>query len=506
MSAAHSASKKRATGISPTRAEDFPTWYQEVVRAGELATMAHVRGSMVIKPWGYGIWERMQGRLDAEIRKRGHENVYFPVLIPLSYFQKEAEHVEGFAKEMAVVTHHRLEEKDGKVVPAAEFAEPLIVRPTSETIIGASMAEWINSYRDLPLLLNQWANVVRWEMRPRIFLRTTEFLWQEGHTAHATAEEALAETLDIHGMYQEFAEQWLAMPVIPGEKSPSERFPGALRTFTIEAMMQDGKALQAGTSHYLGQNFARAAGIDFLDADGERKLVHTTSWGVSTRLIGGMVMQHGDDDGVRLPPRIAPHQVVIVPVLRGTDSDGEVREFAMKVAEVVREAKDLDGLPVRAHVDVRQYRAQDKRWQWTKKGAPVIVEVGPRDLENGEVTWRVRHESAQVRRTPLAAFGDAVSAALKDLQDELLGSARRQLEEGVRRDVHTLGQAEELFRDEGRPGFVLAKWCGAPECEVGLKPFGVTIRTLPENLASDAESCLICGQPARTDAVFGQSY
>jgi prolyl-tRNA synthetase len=505
MSAAPPASKKQATGISPTRAEDFPGWYQEAVRAAELASMAHVRGSMVIKPWGYGIWELMQRRLDAEIRRRGHENVYFPVLIPLSYFQKEAEHVEGFAKEMAVVTHHRLEEKDGKIVPAGEFAEPLVIRPTSETIIGASMAEWINSYRDLPMLLNQWANVVRWEMRPRIFLRTTEFLWQEGHTAHATAEEALAETLDIHRMYQEFAEQWLAMPVIPGEKSPSERFPGALRTFTIEAMMQDGKALQAGTSHYLGQNFAQSAGIGFVDADGERKLVHTTSWGVSTRLIGGVIMQHGDDNGILLPPRLAPHQVVVVPVLRGTDSDGEVLEYAAKVAEAVREAKDLDGAPIRAHVDVRQYRAQDKRWQWTKKGAPVLVEVGPRDLAGGEVTWRVRHQPDEVRRTPLTAFGDAASAALQDLQDELLGAARRRLEAGIHRDVRTLAQAEALFQ-ETRPGFVLAKWCGSPACEVGLKKFGVTIRTLPENLSSDARTCLICGEPAEIDAIFGQSY
>jgi prolyl-tRNA synthetase len=506
MSVASAPPKKRSTGIVPTRAEDFPGWYQEAVRAGELATMAHVRGSMVIKPWGYGIWEQMQSRLDAEIRRRGHENVYFPVLIPLSYFQKEAEHIEGFAKEMAVVTHHRLEERDGKIVPTAEFAEPLVVRPTSETIIGESMAEWINSYRDLPLLLNQWANVVRWEMRPRIFLRTTEFLWQEGHTAHATGDEALAEALDIHRMYQDFAEQWLAMPVIPGEKSPSERFPGALRSFTIEAMMQDGKALQAGTSHYLGQNFARAAEITFLDADGERKLVHTTSWGVSTRLIGGVVMEHGDDEGVRLPPRIAPHQVVIVPMLRGVDTDGAVREYAAKVASVVGDARDLYDRPIRVHVDLRQYRPQDKRWQWTKKGAPVIIEVGPRDIAGEEVTWRARHEVGEVRRTPLAEFGATVSAVLQDVQDALLTSARRRLDAGIHRDVTTFAQAEALFRDDPRPGFVLAKWCGSPECEIGLKKFGVTIRTLPENMESAARTCLVCGRPASVDAVFGQSY
>src|SRR5579875_1100264 len=290
-------SRNRSTGVSPTRDEDFPGWYQEVVRAADLAVPAHVRGAMVIKPWGYGIWQLMQARLDAEIRRRGHENVYFPMLIPLSYFQREADHVAGFAKEMAVVTHHRLEERDGKLVPAGELAEPLVVRPTSETIIGQSMADWIQSYRDLPLLLNQWANVVRWELRPRIFLRTSEFLWQEGHTAHATEAEAIEETIGSHRMYQQFTEDFLAMPVIPGEKPPSERFPGALQSFSIEAMMQDGKALQAGTSHYLGQNFARAADISFLDSDGQRRHAYNTSWGMSTRLIGGLIMVHSDDDG-----------------------------------------------------------------------------------------------------------------------------------------------------------------------------------------------------------------
>lgn len=505
MNSATQASE-RATAISPTRGMDFPGWYQEVVRAADLASMSHVRGMMVIKPWGYGIWELMQRTLDSEIRRRGHENVYFPLLIPLSYFQKEAEHIEGFAKEMAVVTHHRLEERDGRIVPAAEFAEPLVIRPTSETIIGESMAEWVSSYRDLPLLLNQWANVVRWEMRPRILLRTTEFLWQEGHTAHATAEEALAESLDMHQMYRDFAEGWLAMSVISGEKPPTERFPGALRSFSIEAMMQDGKALQAGTSHFLGMNFARASNISFLDTDGERKYAHTTSWGMSTRLVGGLVMTHADDDGLVLPPRVAPHQVVIVPMLRGNDADTSVLAYAEQVATAVASAPDLDGQPVRVHLDRRQYRPQEKRWQWTKKGAPIVVEIGPRDVAGQEVSWRVRTEVGTVRRTSLSSFPEATRAALAELQQFLLAQARERLAASIRADVENFEEAERYFRDGGRAGFVLAKWCGSTECELALKPAGATIRCLPNEMIAPSETCLICHKKADASAVWGLSY
>ena len=308
---------KAKTGISPTRAEDFPQWFQSVVRDAEIAELDHVRGAMVIRPWGFGMWELMQRRLDDGIKQTGAENAYFPLFIPLSYFEEEAKHVEGFAKEMAVVTHHRLEQgPDGGLHPAAELSEPLIVRPTSETIIGRSFAKWINSYRDLPLMVNQWCNIVRWEMRPRVLLRTTEFLWQEGHTAHATEEEALDETRRMLGVYREFAESALALPVIAGEKPESERFPGAESSLTIEAMMQDGKALQSGTSHYLGQNFSRAMEMDFTDENGESRLCFTTSWGVSTRMMGAVVMTHGDDNGLRVPPRVAPKQVQIVPITR----------------------------------------------------------------------------------------------------------------------------------------------------------------------------------------------
>ena len=358
-------------GISPTRAEDFPAWFQSVVREAEVAELAHVRGSMVIRPWGYAIWELMQAELDREIKASGAQNAYFPLFIPLSYFEAEAKHVQGFAKEMAVVTHHRLEEDPAdpeKLRPGGELAEPLIVRPTSETIIGKSFAKWINSYRDLRLMVNQWANVVRWEMRPRVLLRTTEFLWQEGHTAHASEEEARRETEDMLEVYRRFAESFLAMPVITGEKPEEERFPGAAMSLSIEAMMQDGKALQAGTSHYLGQSFAEAAEIDFLNKDGERQLVHTSSWGVSTRLLGALIMSHGDDVGLRLPPAVAPQQVVVIPVLRGKDDDA-IRAEVEALAAELRE-QSFRGKPLRVLADLRDREAVAKRWEWTRKGVP----------------------------------------------------------------------------------------------------------------------------------------
>ncbi|MCU0753164.1 MAG: proline--tRNA ligase [Akkermansiaceae bacterium] len=308
------------TAITPTRAEDFPEWYQQVIKAADLAENSETRGCMVIKPWGYGIWELIQQQLDRKFKATGHQNAYFPLLIPLSYLEKEAEHAEGFATECAVVTHHRLETvKDPvtgktKMIPTGELAEPYVIRPTSETIIGAAFARWIESYRDLPLLINQWANVMRWEMRPRLFLRTAEFLWQEGHTAHETKDEAITETRLMHGVYEEFLRDHLAIPVIPGEKTANERFPGAEMTLTVEAMVQDRKAIQAGTSHYLGQNFSKAQNIAFTGRDGTVQLAHTTSWGVSTRMIGTLIMAHADDDGLILPPRVATQQIVIVPI------------------------------------------------------------------------------------------------------------------------------------------------------------------------------------------------
>src|SRR5213595_2212746 len=325
------------TAISPRREEDFPEWYQQVVRAAELAEPSDVRGCMVIRPWGYGIWENMQRQLDTMFRATGHRNAYFPLFIPLSYLAKEAEHVEGFAKECAVVTHSRLEANaEGKLVPASPLTEPLVVRPTSETIIGASYAKWVQSYRDLPILINQWANVVRWEMRPRLFLQTTEFLWQEGHTVHETEAEARVETQQIGTMYAKFAREHCALPVFTGEKSDSERFPAAVQTLTIEAMVQDRKAIQAGTSHFLGQNFSRASGIQFQNREGKQEFGWTTSWGMSTRLIGTLIMMHGDDDGIVLPPRIAPTQIIIVPVATREESRTRIMEACDSLALQLR--------------------------------------------------------------------------------------------------------------------------------------------------------------------------
>src|SRR5882757_3955358 len=331
------------TAITPRREDDFPEWYQQVIRAAELAEPSEVRGCMVIRPWGYGIWENMQRQLDAMFKATGHRNAYFPLFIPLSYFEREASHVEGFAKECAVVTHHRLElNADGKMVPASPLTEPLVIRPTSETIIGASYAKWVQSYRDLPILINQWANVVRWEMRPRLFLRTTEFLWQEGHTVHETEAEARAETQQMLEVYETFVRDHLAIPVFSGEKSESERFPGAVQTLAIEAMVQDRKAIQAGTSHFLGQNFARASGIQFQSRTGAREFGWTTSWGMTTRLIGTLIMMHGDDDGIILPPRIAPTQIVILPVAPKEETRAKVIEACDNLAARLRDIRYAD--------------------------------------------------------------------------------------------------------------------------------------------------------------------
>src|SRR4030088_3589767 len=373
------------SAISPRRAEDFPEWYQQVVRAAELAEPSDVRGCMVIRPWGYGIWENMQRNLDAMFRATGHRNAYFPLFIPLSYFAKEAEHVEGFAKECAVVTHSRLEVgPDGKMKPASPLNEPLVVRPTSETIIGASYAKWVQSYRDLPILINQWANVVRWEMRPRLFLRTTEFLWQEGHTVHETEAEARAETQQMLDVYETFVRDHCAIPVFGGEKSESERLPGAVETLSIEAMAQDRKAIQAGTSHFLGQNFARASGIQFQTRDGKQEFGWTTSWGMTTRMIGTLIMAHADDDGLVLPPRIAPTHVVIMPITPKEETRAAVLDAADKLAAQLRSVRYFD-TPVEVEIDRRDLGGGVKNWEWIKKGVPLRVELGPRDLESGHV-------------------------------------------------------------------------------------------------------------------------
>lgn len=501
------------TAVSPTRAENYPEWYQQVIRAADMAEMSGVRGCMVLKPWGYGIWELMTRDLDRRFKETGHENAYFPLFIPVSLLQKEADHVEGFAKEMAVVTHHRLVNRDGKLVPDGALDEPLVVRPTSETIIGEAFARWVKSYRDLPVLINQWANVVRWEMRPRIFLRTAEFLWQEGHTAHASEAEARAETETMLKVYQEFAESVLALPVIAGEKTPHERFPGAENTYCIEAMMQDGKALQAGTSHYLGQSFAKAANIAFQNKGGEMELAYTTSWGVSTRLIGAVIMTHADDDGLRLPPGIAPQQVVILPIFRDEADRDRVMAYAEQVLARVQ-ARSFAGQPVRVRIDTRDLAGPDKRWQWIKKGVPLILEVGPRDVDQQNVAL-TRRLSVNAKKTILPLQDLDVDAELRACQEGLYQQALAIRERRIRTDITTTEALTAYFGASGEnsfndgQGFVRAPFCGDEDAvEPLLKSLGVTIRCIPQDQPAPATlgPCVLTGRPARYEALFARAY
>jgi prolyl-tRNA synthetase len=504
--------KQVTTAINPRRDQDYPEWYQQVIKAADLAEVSVVRGCMVIKPWGYGIWEGFQRQLDRMIKDTGHVNAYFPLLIPLSFLEKEAAHVEGFAKECAVVTHHRLEAKDGKLIPAGELDEPLVVRPTSETIIGDSFARWVQSYRDLPLLINQWANVFRWEMRTRLFLRTAEFLWQEGHTAHASREEALEETFKMLEVYRACVEDVLAMPVIKGEKIPEERFPGAVDTFCIEAMMQDRKALQAGTSHYLGQNFAKASEIKFLNKDGVIEHAYTTSWGVSTRLIGGMIMTHSDDDGLRLPPKVAPKQVVIIPIVPKPDVEGAVFEYAESIAAALR-AKIYNGAPMEVIVDKRDIRGGDKSWEWIKKGIPVRLEVGPRDIDSKQVVLYRRDKGPRDKAfVSMNEVVETMTTTLDDIQKTLFAEALAFQRRHTTSDISELKDFIEFFtpknaeKPEVHGGFVIAKWSGAPEALELLSQHKVTVRCLPLEQSGTEGRCVVTGKPAVKDAIFAKAY
>jgi prolyl-tRNA synthetase len=501
-----------ATAITPTREKDFPEWYQQVVRAADLAENSEVRGCMVIKPWGYGLWENIQRHLDVMFKATGHQNAYFPLLIPLSYLEKEAEHAEGFATECAVVTHHRLEaqkQADGttKMIPTGQLAEPFVIRPTSETIIGAAFARWVQSYRDLPLLINQWCNVMRWEMRPRLFLRTAEFLWQEGHTAHETEEEAMAEARTMHGVYEEFLTNHLAIPVIPGEKTARERFPGALNTFTVEAMVQDRKAIQAGTSHFLGQNFSKAADIGFLGRDNQRHLAWTTSWGVSTRLIGTLIMAHGDDDGVILPPRVATNQIVILPVTPKPDTRDAVFDACDALANTLRTHAYM-GEPLRVHVDKRDLPGGQKNWEWIKKGVPLRVEIGPRDITSRNVAVARRDRSPKDKAfIPKEEFIRDVNDLLDEIQTQLLARATA-LRDANTRKLDTEADFRAYFADAAPGGFALMHWGGSSDDEDRLsKELKVTIRCIPHGDAYAEEGkCFLTGKPSQRRVIFARSY
>ncbi|MFO0816748.1 MAG: proline--tRNA ligase [Pirellulales bacterium] len=503
-------SGKAKNAISPTRVEDYPEWYQQVVKAADLAEASPVRGCMVIKPWGWSIWENMQAVLDGMFKETGHENAYFPLFIPMSFLQKEAEHVEGFAKECAVVTHHRLEPgPDGKLVPAAPLEEPYIVRPTSETIIGAMYAKWVESYRDLPILINQWANVVRWEMRTRMFLRTAEFLWQEGHTAHATEAEAWEETRKMLDVYADFAENWMAMPVIKGEKTAGERFPGADSTLAIEAMMQDRKALQAGTSHFLGQNFSRAQQIKFQDQHGQEAYAWTTSWGVSTRLIGALIMSHSDDDGLVLPPKLAPKHVVLLPIYRN-DAD---RAAVLAYCDSLK--RELEAVPyangrVRVQIDDRDLRGGEKAWQHVKRGVPLRCEVGPKDIAQNAV-FLARRDSGEKKSVPREQLVANVTNLLDEIQGQLYQRALKLREENTVR-IDTLDDFKAYFtpKNEERPeihgGFALCHFSEDPAVDALLKEMKVTIRCIPLAGEKEPGRCVITGNPSQQRAVFAKAY
>jgi prolyl-tRNA synthetase len=485
--------------ITP-RATDYSQWYLDVISAAQLADYSPVKGCMVIRPHGFAMWEHMRDDLDRRFKDTGHVNAYFPLLIPVSFLSKEADHVEGFAKECAVVTHHRLRAAEGggvEVDPAAKLEEPLVIRPTSETIIWHMYGQWVQSWRDLPILVNQWANVVRWEMKTRLFLRTAEFLWQEGHTAHATADEAVAETKQMLAVYRDFAQDVLALPVIPGVKSPSERFAGALDTYTIEAMMQNGWALQAGTSHFLGQNFAKAFDVTFQTAEGTRDFVWATSWGVSTRLIGAVIMAHSDDTGLVLPPRIAPVQVVVTPIWKGDAEKADVLAFSEKVVAA------LKGV-ARVKLDDRDMKPGAKYYEWERKGVPLRLEIGPRDVKQGSVFAATR-TGGKKEAMALEGLADTVRAKLDAIQADLLARATAARDARVFRPESYAAFKEAL---EGG-GFFLVPWREDADAEAKIKEeTRATIRCYPLDGQGEAagKACFYSGKPATHMAIFARAY
>ena len=481
-----------------TRAADFSAWYNEVVLKAEMADYSPVKGCMVIRPNGYGIWERMQRALDDMFKATGHQNAYFPLFIPESYLHKEKEHVEGFAHEFAVVTHG-----GGK-----KLEEPLVVRPTSETIIYSMFAKWVQSYRDLPLLINQWANVVRWEMRTRLFLRTTEFLWQEGHTAHVTEAEAEAETRQMLGVYRDFMEGYIAMPVITGRKTEAEKFAGALRTYSCEAMMQDNKALQAGTSHNLGQNFSKAFDVTFQSEAGTIEHVWNTSWGVSTRMIGGLVMTHGDDNGLRVPPLLAPIEVVIVPIYRTDEERSLVLEAANRIAKSLGARDRRESARIRIHIDARDgMKPGAKYYEWELRGVPLRLEIGPRDLASNQGVL-VRRDSKEKKPVSLDTLGEDIAECLSSMQRDMLSAALDRREANSIRERISYDRFRELMAGDG--GFVFAGWCSDAACEAQIKEdTKATIRCIPDEEFRSAEAptvCLKCGRPSSVEALWAKAY
>lgn len=481
--------------LKVSRDDDFSAWYQEVITGANLAENASVRGCMVIKPYGYAIWEYMQRILDNKFKELGHTNAYFPMFIPVNLFEREAEHVAGFAKEMAIVTHHRLEQKDGKLEPSGALETPLAVRPTSELIIGESIARWAKSYRDLPILVNQWCNVVRWEMRTRMFLRTTEFLWQEGHTAHETEAEARKEAIQMHEVYRWFICDVLKIFGIAGKKPEYDKFAGAKDTYTIEAMMQDGKALQAATSHYLGQNFAKALGIEFQGRDRKLQYAYTTSWGISTRIVGGLIMSHSDDDGLNLPSQVAPYHIAIIPMIKGENSQ-DILEYCYKLKAILPPS-------IRSFVDEKEYSPQNKKWDYVRKGVPFILEIGSREIE-AEKVCITKRLSLEKQDMSLREFVERIGKMLVE-HDASLQKRNETFCNSKMVQASSLEELQEFFNSENS-GFIKAKWAGQSKNLEKLEKLSVSIRCIPTEQSGTSGKCILTGEDTTTDAIFAKSY
>ncbi len=481
--------------ITP-RSTDYSKWYLDIIKAGKLADNSPVRGCMVIRENGYALWENIQSTLDKMFKEKGIKNAYFPLFIPKSFFEKEAEHVEGFAKECAVVTHSRLKLEDGKLVPDGKLDEPLIVRPTSETIIYSMYSKWINSFRDLPVLVNQWANIVRWELRTRPFLRTTEFLWQEGHTAHASEDEAEKMTLDMLDVYAKFAEEYMAIPVIKGKKSESEKFAGAVFTTSIEAMMQDGKALQCGTSHMLGQNFAKPFDVKFASKEGTEEYVWQTSWGISTRIIGALIMTHSDDVGLVMPPKIAPTQVVIIPIEKDGVTESPVIAKAKEIQNSLKEKFSVE-------IDLTDGRPGSKFFNWERMGVPVRIEIGPRDLENNKVI-AVRRDTGEKSEIQMENISAEIEKILDNMQRSLFDKALAH-QQNKTFETSSYEELKDIFAKEN--AFVYIDWCSESECEEKIQEeTGATTRCIPFDQSPKGEVCVACGKPAKERVLLDKAY
>lgn len=489
--------------------EDYAKWYQNIISEADLAEHSPVRGCMIIKPWGYGIWENIQRILDKSIKDTGHENVYFPLLIPLDYLTKEAQHIEGFAKECAVVTHHRFQvTSDGKYKLEGELETPYVIRPTSEVVIGERFSKWIQSYKDLPLKINQWANVMRWEMRPRLFLRTSEFLWQEGHTAHASAEEAVDETVQMLEIYEDFMINSLAIPVVKGVKTNSEKFPGAVETYTLEAMMGDRKALQGCTSHFLGQTFAKAFDILYSDSQGKRHHVWTTSWGLSTRIIGAIIMTHSDENGLVLPPIIAPKQIVIIPIDKNEEEREKIINYCKNISTSLNSCT-YQNTNIRSHIDLRTSTRTNRLWQWIKKGVPILMEIGIREIETGNLQLTLRTEGRNIKHTlSIDQLTEKLPTLLQQIHNELLNRNTAFLAANIH-EVSNLEEFNRLLNENSQPkipGFISCYASDCNEVETYVKQFHLTARCIPLKTKDLQSKCIFTGREDGKITIFAQSY